>query len=125
MIMHCHDAITAALDTLSAECNDVTTVTSARGLLKRFDFEFIVCLHILQQVFQITGPCSRILQATCADMSITVHIIRDSLQKLIKLRADEQSWSSLLSLATTYSEEHDISAVFSVRRTRKPTRQFD
>jgi len=61
MVLQCFDAISAALTALSVESTDSTTVTNAQGLLKRLDFEVIVCLYMLQQVFQITGPCSRIV----------------------------------------------------------------
>ena len=59
--------------------------------LMRLDFEVIVCLHILQQVFQITGPCSRILQSTSAEMAAAARLVhvRQCSQKLI--REDEHS----------------------------------
>lgn len=58
MVLQCFDAICAALSALSVESSDSVTVTNAHGLMKRLDFSVIVCLHIMHQVFKITGPCS-------------------------------------------------------------------
>jgi len=101
MVLQCFDAFSAALTALSVESTDSTTVTNAQGLLKRLDFEVIVCLYMLQQVFQITGPCSRILQSTSADITVASQLIRQCQQKLDNIRAGDNFWQSLLTICTT------------------------
>lgn len=125
MVLHCFDAIVAALVTLSEECANSTTVTSAHGLLKRLDFEVIVCLHILQQVFKITGPCSRILQSTSADIAVAAQLIRQCSLKLKMVREDEHSWKSLVTEAQRFAAAHDVQSNFPVHRARRPPRKHD
>jgi len=84
-----------------------------------------VCLYMLQQVFQITGPCSRILQSTSADIAVASQLIRQCRQKLDNIRAGDNFWQSLLTDAQQFATAHDVDAEFLVHRARRPTRQHD
>ena len=89
----------------------------------------IVCFNILQaklqQVFQITGPCSRILQSTSADLAVAAQMISQCSQKLKLIREDEQSWQFLVTEAQRFATVHDVDANFLVHRARGPPRQHD
>ena len=64
----------------------------------RLCFEVIVCSQILQQVFQITGPCSRILQSTSADMAVVAQMISQCTQS--ETKTDQRSWTFMQFLIT-------------------------
>ena len=76
-------------------------------------------------MFQITGPCSRILQSTSADMTVAAQLIRQCSQKLKLIREDEHSWQSLVTEAQRFATAHDVDANFPVHRARRPPRQHD
>jgi len=76
----------------------------------RLDFSVIVCLHILHQVFQITGPCSRILQSTWADIAVVAQLVRQCCQKIAMIRHDENLWHSLITKAQQFAVAHDVDA---------------
>jgi len=125
MALQCFDAISDALENLATESTDSTTVSSAHGLLKRLDFGFIVCLHILRKVFQITGPCSRILQSTAADISIAAQLLRQCRQMLQVIRREEMEWQSVLKEAQQFAEVHGVNTELPVHRDRRPTKKHD
>ena len=68
----------------------------------RLDFEEIAGLHILEQVFQ-SGPCSRILQSTSADMAVAAQMIRQCSQNLKPLGEDDHSWQSTVTEAQRFA----------------------
>jgi len=42
-----------------SQSSDASTVTGAQGLLRQLDdFRMIIALHVIDDILQLTGPCS-------------------------------------------------------------------
>ena len=86
-ILECYDSIVGALDNLATNSQDSNTSTSATGLLcKLQDARCIMTVILLQRIFRITGPVSRILQGTVTDLSIAAILIDGCIQSLAAKR---------------------------------------
>jgi hypothetical protein len=124
----CFEAILEALDTLLETASDSATRTSATGLSKRVrDFEFIVILLILRDIFNIAGPVSKQLQGISLDLSIASQVIKSCREKFFELRADgnmKNSWKTVLENAKAFASRFGIDTIISEKR-RKKKRMYD
>jgi len=104
--------------------NDATTVSSADGLLCRLQqFDIIVILFVLCNIFTQTGPVSRLLQGVACDYAVAASLLRDCVQKFDHMRdnADEY-WTKLLLEAKQFGSEHEIECSFPVKRQKRTKR---
>ena len=86
-----YDSIIKALAELCSSSNDATTVSSAGGLLRRLqNFDIIVTLFMLHNIFQKTGPVSRLLQGVACDYGVTASLLPDCVTKFNKMRQCRQ-----------------------------------
>ena len=125
-ILECFDFVVESLEKLSAESCDSKTVSSAEGLLRKMStFEFIATVHVLQLIFQTTGPASRILQSVACDMAISTQIIANSIVVLQQHRSDSHKLDNLMTEATKFAEAHGVKAELPITRTRRVPKQSD
>ena len=86
-----YDSIIKALEELSSSSNDATTVSSTGGLLRRLqDFDIIVALFMLHNIFQKTGPASRLLHGDACDYGSAASLLPDCVTKFNKMRQCRQ-----------------------------------
>jgi Sec-independent protein translocase protein TatA len=114
----------AALEQLRSTSQDTATMATSTGLLcKLQDVRCIMSVMFLRRVFQVTGPVSRILQGTTADLSIVATLIDGCVQKLTTFRHDvDQFFKELKQEVTDFCKEHQINPKLQDRRIRKKKR---
>ena len=114
-----YESIIKALERLSSSSNDATTVSSADGLLRRLhvDFDVIVTLFMLHNIFQKTGPVSRLLQEVESDYGVAASLLQDCVTKFNKMRDNaDNGWNKLITEAKEFAVKHDIEPYFPVKR---------
>jgi hypothetical protein len=95
--------------TVQSKCNDSATVAGANGLLKQLsDFRVILCLHIIEDVLVLTGPCSRIFQAVSTDLAVAVTTVKMCKSSLQMKREDKSHFNQLLRKAKDFASKHGI-----------------
>jgi len=55
----------------------------------------ILALHVIDEILQVTGPCSRIFQATSTDLAIAVSTIERCKSTLQARRADRSHFETM------------------------------
>lgn len=123
-LIDCFAFIIGALEKLASTSQDTATTTTSTGLLcKLQDARCIMSVMFLQHVFRVTGPVSRLLQGTAADLSIVVTLIGDCIQTLTTLRRDvDQFYLTIKQEVTDFCNEHQIYPQLRSRRIRKKKR---
>ena len=117
-----YDCIVDALDELSdVSSNDATTVSSADGLRCRLQqFDIIVTLFVLRDIFTKTGPVSRLLLGVACDYAVAASLLRDCVQKFDHMRDNvDEYWTKLLLEAKQFGSEHEIESSFPLKRQKR------
>ena len=77
-----------------SESTETTTVTGAHGLLKQLDdMRMIICLHIVDEILSITGPSSRIFQATSSNLAVVISTVSLCKSSLHAKRSDRNDFN--------------------------------
>jgi len=108
-LLECFDSVVAAPDNLGAESHDSSTTSSANGLLfKLQSARCIMTVIFLQRILRITGPVSRILQSSSADLSVTVTLIDGCIKQLANLRDNvEDFFADIKHETADFCAKHD------------------
>ena len=80
-------------------------------------------MHVIDEILQVTGPCSRIFQATSTDLAIAVSIIERCKSTLQARRADRSHFQSMCQRARQFAEMHGIDPVLAQQLRRKKRRR--
>lgn len=100
-----------------SESTETTTVTGAHGLLKQLDdMRMIICLHIVDEILSITGPSSRIFQATSTDLAVVVSTVSLCKSTLHAKRSDRNDFNEVLERAKRFGASHGIDETSGHRR---------
>jgi len=123
-LLECFDSIVAALDKLHAESHDSSTTSSANGLLfKLQSARCIMTVIFLQRILRMTGPVSRILQSTSADLSVTATLIDGCIKQLAQLRDDvDDFFAEVKSETADFCAKHNVDPQLKSVRSRKVRR---
>lgn len=84
----------------------------------------ILTLHVIDEVVQVTGPCSRIFQATSADLAIAVSTIERCKSTSQARRADRGHFETVCQRARQFAEMHGIDPVLTQQLRRKKRRRY-
>jgi len=83
-------------------------VATARGLLVEMkEFDVILTVHILNVIFHITGPASRILQSVAVGLAIASKQIRSCITQLQEARENDLSREDLAIKVQLFTDKHD------------------
>lgn len=103
-----------------SQSSDTSTVTGAQGLFRQLDdFRMILTLHVVDEILQVTGPCSRIFQAISTDLAIAVSTIERCKSTLQARRADRSHFETMCQRARQFAEMHGIDPVLTQQLRRK------
>jgi len=84
-------------------------VATARGLLVEMkEFDVIFTVHILNVIFHITGPASRILQSVAVGLAIDSKQIRSCITQLQEARSNDSSREDLAIKVQLFTDKHDL-----------------
>jgi hypothetical protein len=83
----------------------------------------VTYLHIIDDILRVTGPCSRLFQATTTDLSVAVSTVSNCKSALLSRRSDRKHFDTVVRTAKIFASEHDINPEFSNQR-RKIRRRY-
>lgn len=110
-----------------SESNEPQTVTGAQGLLHKLnDFNFLICLHIIDDIMKTTGPCSRIFQAISTDLAVAVSTITKCKATLQQHRSDsdKEHFREILLKAKEFAELQGIDMSLAQNTKRKIRKRY-
>ena len=84
----------------------------------------ILALHVIDEILQVTGPCSRNFQATSTDLAIAVSTIERCKSTLQARRADRSHFETMCQRARQFAETHGIDPVLTQQVHRKKRRRY-
>lgn len=100
-------------------------MSGAQGLFRQFDdFRMILALHVIDEIFQLTGPRSRIFQATWTDLATAVSIIECCKLTLQARRADRSHFETMCQRARQFAKMHGIDPELAQQLRRKKRRRY-
>jgi len=124
VVLSRYSELCQSLEVLS-QSNDASTVTGAQGLLKQLrDITILICLHIIDDILSVTGPVSRIFQATSTDLAVAVNTVNSCKSVLLERRSDRQNFDTTVEKAKLFAESHGIDPGIQQSSKRKIRRRY-
>lgn len=85
-----------------------TSGEDAKNLKNAMDFEVLICLHIINVIFQLSLPLSRELQKVNLDLVQAMDLAKDLREEVKKIRAKEDAFSAIYEASKKIAENLDI-----------------
>jgi len=123
-LLECFDSVRDSLAELERTATDITTVSSAAGLLQRIqEYDVIVCIYILRSFLAKTGPVSRLLQGVATDLAVVATLINGCIDHFRKCRLSvDHRWTEIMQEAKEFADKHNLSSNFIEKRQRRTPR---
>ncbi|XP_033225358.1 zinc finger MYM-type protein 1-like [Belonocnema kinseyi] len=85
-----------------------TSEKEAKNLKNAMDFEFLICLHIINVIFQLSLPLSRELQRVNLDLVQAMDLAKDLREEVKRIRAKEDAFYEIYEASKKIAENLDI-----------------